>query len=90
MKRRRKVIGHLDFALPIKNSIKKQLLNFHLFAIKTCQNHIYHDTFGVENVMFDELGIMNNELKYNNTNIILANNNAIDNVFGDNETLIGS
>ena len=40
--------------------------------------------------MFDELGIMNNELKYNNTHIILANNNAIGNVFGDKETLIGS
>ena len=78
------------FCFTSKKVNKKWLLNFHLFAIKICQNHIYHDRFGVENMMFDELGIMNNELKYNNTHIILANNNAIGNVFGDNETLIGS
>ena len=61
MKRRWHEIGHLDFVLPTKKLIKKWLLNFHLFAIKMWQNHTYHDRFGDENVMFNELGIMNNE-----------------------------
>ena len=61
MKRRWKRIGHLDIVLPTKMAIKKWLLNFHLFPIKIWQNHKYHDRFGNDNVLFNELGIMNNE-----------------------------
>ena len=49
------------FCFNNKKIDKKLLLNFHLFAIKIWQNHTYHDRFGDENVMFNELGIMNNE-----------------------------
>ena len=45
------------FCFTKKKFNKKWLLNFHLFAIKIWQNHIYHGRFGDGNMMFNELGI---------------------------------
>ena len=90
MKRKWQEIGHLDFVLPTKTSVKKWLLNFHLFAIKIWRNHTYHDRFGDENAMPNELGIITTKLKYNKIHIILASDNATGMVFRDKEILIGS
>ena len=82
-----KEIGHLDF-FTNKEVNKKVVVEFSLICYKHMAS--YHDSLGNENVMFNELGYCwTMKLKYN-THIILVTDNAIDKLFRDTETLIGS